>query len=194
MGNKKSHSLKVDFGGVGRDGEWLTFNCDAGAVRPRPDVVCDITASSAQLDIHLQRESVDVIRCVHTLEHLPARDIHATLMYWREFLKPCGALVLVVPDMGQLAHDYCAGHIPMDVVSAVGYVPASRVHNPAEEHRWGWDHDMLYRDLMMAGYVDIRAGTDDDWVSHWTLDFSDVLHTGCVGKYQVRNLRMRGYK
>lgn len=186
--------LMVDLGGIGQGGEWMTFNCDPGDVRPAPDVVCDITARTRDLDKHLKPESVDVIRCVHTLEHLPARDIFPTLCYWRELLRPGGMLLVVVPDMGQLATDYVRGIIPMDVLAAVAYVPASRVHNPAEEHRWGWDQEMLALDLALAGYVDIQAGTDSDWVSHWTLDFQDVDHTGCVGQYQVKNLRMRGYK
>lgn len=185
--------LKLDLGGVGRNGDWTTVNTDVSGYRPSPDVVADITASADELGQHFRPGKADAIRCIHTLEHISAWDIMPTLRFWRSFLKPGGYLLIVVPDIGQMAVDYADGEIPFDVLAAVAYVSGFRtVQGPQEEHRWAWSDDTLIRDLASAGYVNARLAEDDHWPATWTLDFPDLVHTGCVGKYQVPNLRVIG--
>lgn len=187
---------KVDLGGIGRGGEWLTVNSDT-SVRSAPDHVADITAQADQLSAIFAPESIDIIRCVHTLEHLPQWDILPTLKYWREFLKPDGQLWIVVPDLGTMIFEYMAGLIPFSVFISVAYVPPSRtINRPITEiHRWGWDAFTLTQDLENVGYKDIDGfNVDDVWVPTWTLDFEDLRHTGLVGKYQVPNLRVKAFK
>lgn len=188
-----AEKIRVDFGGIGRHGDWLTVNLDT-QLRMPPNVVANITAHAGQLDEHFPINHIDEARCIHTLEHLPAWDILPTLYYWRKFMKRNAKLLIVVPDLGKLARDYAMGLIPMEVLAAVAYVPASRTKpGPLEEHRWGWDAQTLSDTLLRAGYRAIRAGTDEEWPASWTLDFEECEPTGLVGKYQVPNLRMVGH-
>src|SRR5574341_415097 len=115
--------MKADFGGCGRGGEWVTVNSDPGSVRESPDIVADITAHAAHLEQYFEFGSLDEIRCIHTLEHLPAWDILPTLAYWRRFLKSGGLLHIVVPDLGIMAHEFVSGQIPFEVFASVAYVP-----------------------------------------------------------------------
>jgi len=187
--------IQADFGGVGKGGEWLTVNADSSGYRPLPDMVADISASSKQLDRFFKKGELDAIRCIHTLEHLPAWDILPTLRYWGTFLKPGGTLLIVVPDLESMMEDVMAERIPFEVFAAVAYVPGSRTrHGASEEHRWGWNRTTLIADLLDAGYRGFHDGDDSDWEGTWTLDFEDVRHTGLVGRYQVPNLRMKARK
>lgn len=181
--------MKVDLGGIGRGGEWVTVNNDGGAVRATPDIVADITAHAAQLERHFAFGSLDEIRCIHTLEHLPAWDIVPSLAYWRKFLKPGGKLFVVVPDLGTMARHYIDGTIPFDVFASVAYVPPSRTKGrpDGEQHKWGWAGSTLYNDLLKAGFSRV-----EDWRNYqpdWVLDYDDCIHTGLVGTYRVPNLR-----
>lgn len=184
--------IKVDLGGVGSgDPNWLTVNVDTSGYRPAPDLVADITVRAGELDRHFEPGSLDMIRAAHTLEHLPAYDILPTLQYWRTFLKANGALLIIVPDLGQMAIDYADGRIPMEVFAGVAYVTGFRtVQGPQEEHRAGWDFGSLGRLLVEAGYGNVREASDVDWPASWVLDYPDLVQTGCVGRYMVPNLRV----
>lgn len=187
--------MKIDLGGVGQHGEWITINADAGKVRPSPDIVADITAHAHQLGDYLEPDSVDEMRCIHTLEHLPAWDIENSLKYWKTFLKPQGKLFIVVPDLGMMALDYADGRIPMVVFASVAYVPGSRTkYGVGEEHRWGWDDDSLIQMLVRCGYTFSQITIDGWYPSSWLLDFEETLPTGLVGKYEVPNLMVVGVK
>lgn len=185
--------LKVDLGGVGQNTGWLTVNTDVSGYRPLPDICADISARANQLGDYFSPGEVDELRCVHVLEHLPSWDIAPTLKMWRSLLKSGGSLLIVVPDMGKLAIDYADGVIPFDVLAAVAYVSGFRtVQGSQEEHRWGWSVDTLARDLQVAGFGNVREAGDEQWPADWLFDFPDMAHTGCVGKYNVPNLRVIG--
>lgn len=184
--------MKADFGGIGRGGEWVTVNV-GNDLRPASDVVADITVQAGQLGTHFAPQSLDAIRCIHTLEHLPSNEIIPTLAYWRLFLKPGGELIIVVPNAGLLAIDYADGIIPLDVLAAVMYVPGSRVGNrPEEQHRWAFDAETLRAALCKAGYRDVETAGDEVWPAFWAFDMEELAYTGQIGRYQVPNLRMRG--
>ena len=188
-------TVKVDLGGVGRGGEWLTVNWDDGTVRLSPDIVADISAAGRQLELYFEPNSIDELRCVHTLEHLAYKDWPETLKYWLGFLKPGGKLLIVVPDMGQLIEDYWVGDIDFNVFASVAWHPTFRENKgPGEMHRWGWVDRTLFQDLERAGYVDVGSGTDADYQSHWLYDYEEFQFTGAVGRYWVPNLRMVGRK
>lgn len=136
--------------------------------------------------------TVDAFRCLHTLEHLWAREIAPTLRHWLDTLKPGGALYLAVPDLGKLAQDYASGVIPFEVFASVAYVPGSRESNVWEKHRWGWDTRTLYLTLDAVGFEQIKPW--DGYQPTWTLDFPETASTGLVGSYQVPNLCMEARK
>lgn len=182
--------LKLDLGGVGSGGAWTTINLDSSGYRPAPDVVASITASANELSEYFDFGTVDAIRCIHTLEHLPQWDIMPTLQYWHKLLKPGGELLIVVPDMGRMAEQYADAELPFEVFAAVTYVSGFRTkQGPQEEHRWGWDVDTLANDLLKAGFRSPEMATD--YPAAWLFDFPDMMHTGCVGRYEVPNLRVR---
>lgn len=184
-------SVNLDLGGVGQGGAWITVNNDASGYRPRPDYVLDITEAAFQLHTYWPFGTVEAIRCIHTLEHLPAYQILPTLTYWKRLLRDGAPLLLVVPDLGKLAKMYAVGTIPFDVFAAVAYVPATRtVHGAGEEHRWGWDWHTMVRDLDRAGFSRFEHPPERVWPESWTLDFDDLRHTGCVGTLQIPNLRI----
>ncbi len=187
--------LKVDLGGIGQGGLWVTVNSDASGLRSLPDICADITASTAQLGEYFDPQSVEEVRCVHTLEHLPHLEIVPSLKYWRTFLRPAGRLLIVVPDMGAIAAEYADGDIPFDVVAALAYgdTPGyQRSQNPVELHRWGYDFDTLKRDLEAAGYCDVQAAGEEHWPATWLFDYPAYAYTGLVGRWQVPNLRLIG--
>lgn len=186
--------LRVDLGGIGQNGQWVTVNSDASGYRPQSDIVADITASANELSQYFAPQSVDEMRCVHTLEHLPFDEIVPTLAYWKTMLKPGGRLLIVVPDMGQIAHQYSNGKITYEVFAALahGDTPGYRsTRNAGELHRWGWDAYTLHCDLKAAGFTGFRLDVDE-WPSYWLFDYPAYAYTGLVGKWQVANLRMIG--
>ena len=183
--------LKLDLGGVGRGGEWMTVNLDT-ELRGAPDCVADISAEADQLHGLFGTQTVDAIRSIHTLEHLPPDEIMPTLSYWREMLKPGGTLLIVVPDMASLARDYVGGVIPFEIFAAVTYADTGRAPE-LERHRWGWDAKTLAADLAASGYTNVRVGGDEDWrPSHWYFDYPKYAYTKLLNVYQVANLRMVG--
>ena len=186
--------LKVDLGGVGRGGEWITVNWDPGTVRDAADVQADISARASQLEKHFTRQSIDEIQCIHTLEHLAYMDWPGTLRYWREFLKPGGKLLIAVPDMGQLIDDFKDGRIDFNVFASVAWHPTFRENKgPGEMHRWGWTAKTLAEDLSAAGYVGVRPGTDREYKPSWLYDYEEFKFTGAYFRYWCPNLRMVGY-
>lgn len=185
--------LRVDLGGVGQNGQWVTVNTDTSGLRLVADICADITASADQLGEYFDPQSVDEMRCCHTLEHIDCLEVLPTLKYWRSFLKPGGSLLIVVPDIGVIATEYVDGEIPFEVLAAVahGDTPGyQRSRNVAETHKWSWDLMSLKRDLEAAGYVNVQMAGDEHWPSHWLFDYPSYSYTGLVGKWQVANLRL----
>ena len=185
--------LNVDMGGYGQNGPWKTVNWDNGLVRSSPDIVADFTPDAHQLEQHFEPQSIDAMRCVHTLEHLAFKDWPTTLVYWRGFLKPSGTLLIVVPDMGQLITDFVTGKIPFDVFASVAWHPTFRENKgPGEMHRWGWTAATLARNLHEAGYANVRAAGDEHYPAAWLYDYDEFTFTGCVRSYLCPNLRLLG--
>lgn len=181
--------MKVDLGGWGTHSEWITVNLDDGDIRAAPHHVADITAQAGQLDAFFAPESVDEMRCIHTLEHLEAWHIVPTLAYWRKFLKPAGRLLIVVPDLGALAQQYAAGDLPMETFSAVMYGrPDYTIRSDREKHRSGFDSRSLAKALFAAGFWGVELGSDADWVPSWPFDYPDLPAQG----YGIANLRLWG--
>src|SRR5688572_26261461 len=112
VGRNPDDPLKVDFGGAGQGGEFVTVNIDAeGKAHASPDIVADISHAAQQLGQHFQPQSITEARCIVTLEHLMPHDLHNTLAYWRTFMQPGAKLLIVVPDMRRIAHDWLSGLI-----------------------------------------------------------------------------------
>lgn len=169
--------LKVDLGGCGKDGEWLTINADAGYAHAAPDHVANILASAGHLDAILAPESVDEMQCLHTLEHLPPWELDATVNYWRKFLKPGGTLKIIVPDVEVIAHYFVQGRISGEAMIGMLYVPPEwQQKGEGEHHRWGFTYETLENLMMRAGF---------------TVEMASAPTSHYVEGYPVPNLGMR---
>lgn len=83
--------VKVDFGGTGHGGEWVTVNVDGqGVAHPAPDIVADIS-SGFEMHSHFSLNSIDEAQCIATFEHLPAHKLVPTLRLWHALSQAGGA-------------------------------------------------------------------------------------------------------
>ena len=174
--------LIVDLGGVGHVNGVITVNLQKHV---EPDIICDITASTAQLEQYIMRNEVDKFVCIHTLEHLFPGEYVPSMRYWREFLRPGGELLIVVPDMMGIWQDVTLGKIMVDVALSITYT----LGYPLGSHKWGWADSTLRRDMHAAGYKNIREA---DYPKFWTYNYPGYEYTGAVGTYQVPNLCLLG--
>ena len=175
--------LRVDFGGTGRGGQWLTVNVDGhGIAHPAPDVVADITAQADQLRHHFAPASIDEAQCIATFEHLPPHDHVATLKMWRGLLKPGSRLTIMVPDVAQIAADWLDNQLPTRVAMGMIFCPPEWQRMlPGEQHRWGFNRESLITLLVEAGYV----------MAQWDANYPQ--RTFFVEGYPVPNLAVEAY-
>lgn len=93
-------------------------------------------------------DTVDEIRCSHTLEHFPAKDVPAVLASWVGTLKPGGILKIAVPDFTKIARGYLAGAgIPVQQFIMGGQKDENDFHKVV------FDRELLAQLLTDAGLV-----------------------------------------
>jgi predicted SAM-dependent methyltransferase len=174
--------VKVDFGGTGKGGEWVTVNIDGqGIAHPAPDIAADVT-SMLQLLSHFPPDCIDEARCIATFEHLPAHKLVGTLRAWRDLLKTDARLVIMVPDVRVLAEDWLAGRISTRLFMDCVFSPPEWTRKlPGELHRYGFDGALLVEMLTEAGYRDARV-------------FAGPQATFFVDGYPVPNLWVEAWK
>lgn len=174
--------VKVDFGGTGRGGEWLTVNVDGqGIAHPAPDIVADVTNSSHLLTL-LTPDSIDEAQCIATFEHLPAHLLVYTLQLWQHFLKPGARLVIMVPDIQRIVVEWQGGAYSTKTAMDMIFSPPEWTQKlPGEVHRYGFDGELLVGMLIEAGYRDARV-------------VDGPQGTFFVDGYPVPNLWVEGYK
>ncbi len=150
-------ALKVDFGGTGKGGEWVTVNIDGqGVAHPAPDVMADVTDAS-QLAAHFGPSGIDEAQCIATLEHLPAHLLVHTLSWWRYFLRDGARLVIMVPDVQRIVVEWQAGVYSTRTAMNMIFSPPEWTQKlPGEVHRFGFDAGLLVEMLTEAGYRDAR--------------------------------------
>jgi len=150
--------VKVDFGGTGKGGEWLTVNVDGkGIAHPAPDIVADVT-DYVVLGQHFKGGSIDEAQCIATFEHLPAHVLGYTLHMWRYYLKPGARLVIMVPDIQQIVVEWQGGAYSTKTAMDMIFSPPEWTQKlPGEVHRYGFDGELLVGMLTEAGYRDARV-------------------------------------
>lgn len=147
--------MKVDFGGTGKGGEWLTINIDGGGVaHPAPDIVADVTD---QFMLGSFANTIDEARCIATFEHLPAHLLLHTLRLWYSLLKPGARLEIMVPDVQRIVVEWQAGVYSTRTAMNMIFSPPEWTQKlPGEVHRYGFDAALLIEMLTEAGYRDAR--------------------------------------
>ena len=77
--------------------EWREIRLDLDPA-VRPDIVCSITDMAP-----VSADAVDAIWSSHNLEHLQRHEVPAALAEFFRVLKPCGFLLLTLPDLQNVA-------------------------------------------------------------------------------------------
>ncbi len=125
-----------------------------------PDVVDDIFKLEK-----FQNESVDLIYCCHTLEHLKRADIPKALCRWYDVLKPGGTVRIAVPDMeAMFSHYFYWKDLPY-LFSALG---GSQRHD-FDYHLSHFDYDTLAKILESVSFKNVHRY---DWrkTEHFFVD------------------------
>lgn len=184
--------MKVDFGGIGHyKNDVVTVNIDPNS---GADIICDITREANQLIKRFELASIEQISCFHTLEHLPAREIIPTLLYWKKFLTPTGRLLLAVPDTEKLIRDYSNHLICFEVFASIlfnctPYMPRDTYN----QHYWAWTKETLTLDLLSCGFKQVVEFGADIYPSTWILKTPGTEDFPEHGNYRFPNLRLAAY-
>jgi predicted SAM-dependent methyltransferase len=119
-------------------------------------------------------KSCDGVYCSHVLEHLSLEDFRVALRNTRQLLRSGGTFRLVVPDLEYLVHQYLDSRdqdAAMDLMRESGLGFERRAHGIKEvvisilgnsRHLWMWDYKSLERELLDAGFVEIRRAAFGD--------------------------------
>ncbi len=97
--------------------------------------------------------SVDMLYASHVIEHLPRRDVPATLKEWYRVLKPGGVLRFGVPDFDQLIRMYQkSGN---DVNAIVNQLMGQ--DGEWDDHHTIWNKAYAEKLMKDAGFNEIRS-------------------------------------
>ena len=151
--------------GCGQRKMYVFINIDARE-DVRPDMVADVTK------INDKFQNVDLIYACHVLEHFPlkASTFQPTtwkevLKNWHDALKEGGVLRLAVPDI-KAACKYYVDTGDLDILYAFFY---GGQKYDFDFHYHCWSFDTLKRDLIEAGFKEVRTY---DWrkTEHFYVD------------------------
>ena len=138
-------------GGRARKPGWRIVDVAPG---PHVDVVAPMHALKG-----FENNSVAALYASHVLEHatLGARGspLAATLAEWHRVLKPGGALLLAVPDLGALATFFAAGDLSLEEKAALTRVLFGGQSHDADYHHVAFDFELLAATLNGAGFCGV---------------------------------------
>ena len=118
--------------------------------------------------------SVCLIYASHVLEHFGRYAYKAVLQEWFRVLKPGGILRLSVPDFAACAAIYYENGLADGLSGLVGLIIGGQ-RNVHDFHKMVFDEDFLRRNLLDAGFREVRrwdwrttehAGVDDYSQAH----------------------------
>lgn len=154
----------------------IRFDIDPGV---QPDLVGSITDLGALAD-----DSVDAIYSSHNLEHLETHQVPLALAEFRRVLAPHGFALLTLPDLRAIARHIVDGRLeqplyqsaagPISALDMVfGHQAALRNGNHYMAHRTGFSADTLARQLISAGFGEVRVHEGSRW-DLWALATPDA--------------------
>lgn len=145
----------------------LELGCGA---RPTPGYVHndlnpfgDVDHVGSAKDIELPSGSLDEVLALGVIEHLSYQDALATFTNVARMLKPGGEFLFDVPDFPvwcRYAADHYAGNatpFPIDHVRRTIY---GWQRWPGDEHKFGWDRQLLEEALGVTGFATIGFGVE----------------------------------
>jgi SAM-dependent methyltransferase len=153
--------------------EWREIRLDLDPA-VRPDIVCSITDMAP-----ISADAVDAIWSSHNLEHLQRHEVPSALAEFSRVLKPCGLLLLTLPDLQNVARlvvedrledqAYASSSGPITALDMIfGHTASLARGNSFMAHRTGFTARTLQKVLTEAGFVGItvrRSGAFDLWVT-----------------------------
>jgi len=120
------------------------INIDARPL-PKVDLVWDITNG-----LPFENESIEEIRCSHTLEHFKYDDILRILAEFRRILQYNGVLRIYVPDFDKVNRDLEDNKLTMREAS---YYLLGGQRNEYDLHRYLFTNMELVRIVESAGFI-----------------------------------------
>ena len=126
----------------------------------KADVYADIAA------LPFDRGTFDLIYASHVLEHVQRNAVIATLSHWRDLLKEGGVLRIAVPNFKAVCRRY---NETGKLDELIGLLYGGQNH-PKNNHFITFDAETLRRDLVKAGFSEIRYW---DWRETEHTEFDD---------------------
>jgi predicted SAM-dependent methyltransferase len=153
--------------------EWREIRLDLDPA-VQPDIVCSMTDMRPVAD-----DAVDAIWSSHNLEHLQRHEVPMALAEFVRVLKPCGLLLVTLPDLQQVAQlviedrledqAYASSSGPITPLDMIfGHTASLARGNQFMAHRSGFTARSLQKLLIEAGFVEItlrRGGSFDLWAT-----------------------------
>jgi SAM-dependent methyltransferase len=140
-----------------RSGDWDEIRTDIN-----PDVRPDLVADSRDLSL-LDDAAVDAVYSSHNIEHVWSFEVPVVLREFRRVLKDDGLLVIMCPDIRQVAQAVADGRIdeplyvsPAGPITAIdilyGFQKDIAAGNEYMAHKMAFTADSLARHLLDAGF------------------------------------------
>lgn len=128
---------------------WVNVDCQA---KWNPDIIAD----GGDLKAHFADNTADMIVLHHVLEHFGCGEADGMLKECHRILKPGGSLIVTVPDVAELAHEYMEGH-RLTTQLYLTNLYGAYMGDEADRHKWGYDWDSLSLTLHNAGLTRQKA-------------------------------------
>lgn len=136
-------------GGNKRFPEWINVDVD-----PSADIQCDVR------NIPLPDDYADVAMAIHVIEHFYHYEVQDVLAEWFRILKPGAALILECPNLEKSARALVAALDAGEAISGPMVMwplyGDPRHVNPYMCHKWGYIPDTLKKELLDAGFENVR--------------------------------------
>jgi SAM-dependent methyltransferase len=149
--------------------EWREIRLDLDPT-VRPDIVCSITDMSP-----VPSATIDAIWSSHNIEHLQRHEVPSALAEFYRVLKPCGFLLLTLPDLQDVARlvvedrledqAYASSSGPITALDMIfGHTASLARGNSFMAHRTGFTARTLQKVLTEAGFfrITVRRGSAFD--------------------------------
>jgi predicted SAM-dependent methyltransferase len=196
--------IKLDLGGTGNAANgWTTVNAVGDA-----NVKLDFVKTS--LSTRYKAGTVDAVRMIHTLEHIPVTEYKAFLREVQAVLKKGGVLYVLQTDILKLAAQ-AYGNPQLEAVwKTCAFTPAQRVvANAYNVHHGGWSQALMEAELNALGFeASNLQDSPDEWEAFkadlgpyfsesWPYDLVDDIqpeHTQAARSYPIPNLTVKAVK
>jgi SAM-dependent methyltransferase len=154
-----------DLGPYFNDGQWSEIRLDIN-----PDVQPDIVAESQDMDL-LDDGAVDAVFSSHNIEHVSSFEVPRVLTEFRRVLRDDGILVVLCPDVQQIAQAIVDGSIdgtlyesPAGPITAIdvlyGFQSDLQAGNHYMAHKMAFTSESLARHLMDANFASVLVMRD----------------------------------